>query len=367
MATMRIEGRRLERWNARAAFTLVELLVVIAIIATLIGLLLPAVQAARETARRISCGNKIRQVALALHTYHDQRKALPMTLGNQNLRNPLVANSQGREAWRLGTPDTWPAMILPALEEDALFDSFDFSRKAGDRSRSITRPLANAQLVKQVVPAFVCPSDPKAATPILKNRCDYEGIFGTTEQHALWYAGSFGPHPSRGSCPLCPGNGSWGTSSRPSLTNPCCNHVSGGEHFGFEGYTPGMFARDMVRISFRKVGDGLSKTILLGETLPYETVHNGVYLSGTMTVLTNTPINTFALPEEIVPDGKHNAAVGNASDHRINGIKSKHPGGAMVAMGDASVRFLEETIAMPLLWAMGTRDLGSRDVVQVGQ
>ncbi len=179
--------------------------------------------------------------------------------------------------------------------------------------------------------------------------------------------GSFGPHPSRGSCPLCPGNSAWGTSSRPSVTNPCCNHISSGGHFGFEGYTPGMFARDMVRIAFKKVGDGLSKTILLGETLPYETVHNGVYLSGTMTVLTNTPVNTFALPEELVADGKHNGPVGNASDHRINGIKSKHPGGAMVAMCDGSVRFLQETIAMPVLWAMGTRDLGGLDVVPVNQ
>lgn len=348
----------------RHGFTLVELLVVIAIIATLIGLLLPAVQSARESARRTQCSNHMRQVALALHAYHDQRKSLPFTLANKNLQNPKVVNSQGKQAWTLGTPDTWSAVILPGLEQGTLFDALDFSRPVGDRSRSITRPVSNFQLVTQVIPSYVCPSDPYAATPVLKNRCNYSNFFQTTEQHALWYGGNFGPHPARGRCPLCPSNAAWGTSPTPGRSNPCCNHP-GGEHLGFEGYAPGMFAHDLVRIGFKNVADGLSKTILIGETLPYETVHNGVYLSGTMTVLTNTPINTFALPNELVPDGQHAGPVGNASDHRINGIKSRHQGGAQVAMGDGSVRFLNETIAMPLLWAMGTRDLAAVDVVQV--
>jgi len=112
------------------------------------------------------------------------------------------------------------------------------------------------------------------------------------------------------------------------------------------------------------VPDGLSKTIMLGETLPGETVHNGVYMNG-MTVLTNIPINTFALPSELVQDGKHDPDSGAAPDYKLNGIKSKHAGGATVTMGDASVRFIADGVSDPLLWAMGTRALGLQDVVKV--
>jgi prepilin-type processing-associated H-X9-DG protein len=119
-----------------------------------------------------------------------------------------------------------------------------------------------------------------------------------------------------------------------------------------------------VRISFDDVRDGLSNTVLLGETLPYETGHNGVYVPSSATVLLSTPINLFASAQEIVPDGQHDSPAGPAADHRVNGIKSRHPGGAMVALADGSAAFLSEQISFPVLWALGTRKLGSRDVAQ---
>ncbi len=350
-------------------FTLVELLVVIAIIATLIGLLLPAVQAAREAARRTACSNNLKQVGLALHTYQNAKKWLPRSFGNRNMNNTAFTANNGRAGWQLGTPDTWAAEIFPFAEQASLFDQFDFSKRVGDTSRSLARPVANATLVKQVLPMYVCPSDQAGTAPVFKNRCNYQNQRLTSEQHGLWYAASFGPTVliDRPTCTYCPSNSTWGTSTTPGPGNPCCNLMGPASHQGFGGVAIGMFSQEPVRVAFKDVPDGLSKTIMVGETLPGDTVHNAVYMNG-MTVLTNIPLNTFALPNERVPDGQHDApGIGAASDYRLNGIKSKHPGGAMVAMGDASVRFLQESIEDAMLWAMGTRALAARDVVIVGE
>jgi prepilin-type N-terminal cleavage/methylation domain-containing protein/prepilin-type processing-associated H-X9-DG protein len=352
----------------RRGLTLVELLVVIAIIALLLALIVPAVQSAREAARRLQCGNNIKQVALALHAYHASHGSLPRSICNQNLTHPTVFDSGekryiGSTAWQLGRPDTWAAEVLPRLDLGTLYDALDFGKKVGDATTSVAKPVSNAVLTRTVLPNFICPSDPQAAAPIFRNRCNI--ATNTSEGHGLWYAGSMGPHHMRDRCPLCPTNAAWGTSPTPSRTNPCCNGSAGvGNATGLDGYTQGFFATHPVRISFDDVRDGLSNTVLLGETLPYETVHNGVYVPSSATVLLSTPINLFASPQEIVPNGQHDSLAGSAADHRVNGIKSRHPGGAMVALADGSAAFLSDQISFPVLWALGTRKLGSRDVAQ---
>ncbi|MDP6722756.1 MAG: DUF1559 domain-containing protein [Pirellulaceae bacterium] len=125
--------------SSRSAFTLVELLVVIAIIGILVALLLPAVQAAREAARRTSCKNNLRQLGLALHSYHDTSKTLP----------PGVLGTTGsrRANHRL---HTWMALLLPYVEQGNLQDQYDFNFRF-DHSY-------NAPAVIQRVPIFACPS-----------------------------------------------------------------------------------------------------------------------------------------------------------------------------------------------------------------
>jgi prepilin-type processing-associated H-X9-DG protein len=336
---------------------------VIAIIALLMALLLPAVQGVREAARRTQCGNNIKQVALALQAYHASHNALPRTICNRNLEHSTVTNKNGADAWTLGRPDTWNVEIFPQLERQNIYDGLDFTRNVGDTSTSAARPISNLQLSLTVMPGLVCPSDPLASNPIFGNRCVHGGQ--TSIGHGQWYAGSFGPTHVRESCPLCPTNSAWGSSSAPSKTNPCCNGLPGSaNHVGKTGYTPGFFANNPVRITFDSVRDGLSNTVILGETLPYESCHNGIYINSPVTVLLSTPINIFARPEEIVPDGQHAPPMftSGGHDHRVNGIKSKHPGGAMVAMADGSAHFLSEQISFPVLWALGTRNLGSLDV-----
>ena len=339
----------------RTGLTLVELLVVVAIVALLVALILPAVQGAREAARRVQCGNNIKQVALALHHYHTSHGMLPRTNCN---RNPAWHTS--KNAWALGSPDTWNVEIFPQLEQQAIYDGLDFTRKTGDAVVRPGQPQSNRDLSLTVMPGLVCPSDPQASNPILGNRCNL--YTRTSLGPGQWYAGSLGPASCREKCPFCPTNPAWGSSPIPSRQNPCCKATNGSFPLGKDFYVPGFFSNNAVRISFDSVTDGLTNTILLGETLPYESCHNGIYITNPMTVITNIPINTFATPIEIVPDGRHVPAIGWVNDQRVNGIKSRHPFGAMASMADGSVRFLFEDVSPPVLWAMGTRRLGSLDV-----
>ncbi len=123
----------------RRAFTLIELLVVIAIIAILIALLLPAVQQAREAARRVSCKNNIHQLSLALHTYHEAHGIFPFgvlgTSGNVTVDEPLT---------------TWQSIILPNLEQVTLVDVYDYNFRFDHAN--------NASAVIRKLPVFMCPN-----------------------------------------------------------------------------------------------------------------------------------------------------------------------------------------------------------------
>ncbi len=127
--------RSLGRWRG---FTLVELLVVIAIIGILVALLLPAIQAAREAARRTSCNNNLKQIGIALANYHDTYKKFPpVAIFGKSVGSPQPAYNH-----------TWCLMILPFMEQQPLYDSVDLLKRVWDQ------PIRNT-----VVPAFLCPSD----------------------------------------------------------------------------------------------------------------------------------------------------------------------------------------------------------------
>ena len=150
--------------NRSRGFTLIELLVVIAIIAILVALLLPAVQQAREAARRSSCKNNLKQLGLALHNYHDSHNVFPpatINAGLQNCQNHIPG----------GGPilnHTCYQMLLPYLEQGPLYDRYNFSQSSAVGAHSscssnswFVLPTVRQQDVAiSQVPGFVCPSDP---------------------------------------------------------------------------------------------------------------------------------------------------------------------------------------------------------------
>lgn len=132
----------------RCGFTLIELMVVLAIIAVLVSLIVPAVQQARESARRIQCRNHLRQLALALHNYHDAKQILP---AGAYLRGPSFPTETG---WG------WGAMVLPYLDQASLYNRLDFNIE--------TTSGPNASTLKVALPAWRCQSDVGDSTAALR-------------------------------------------------------------------------------------------------------------------------------------------------------------------------------------------------------
>jgi prepilin-type N-terminal cleavage/methylation domain-containing protein len=321
---------RFRQRRCMVGFTLVELLVVIAIIGILVALLLPAVQAAREAARRAKCVNNIRQIGIAFQSYHDARKYYPQ-YHNAVVPTGKTAsdyhNSAGYTTW-IGP--TWAISIMPYIEEQALYDSFI--------NHLITQKLpltslAAGKLLRTIVPGYVCPSNETAANPILEDRLDGTGTsprFGL----GLYYAVSMGPtHPD--ACSFCP------VTPAPSPTNYCCQ----GNNYGTtpQDNSTGLLGRSNGKRKFKQVADGLSKTFLAGETLPEQCFYQAAYVVNLSLTGTSIPLNTF---QKCFQAGCHSTGCG---------FKSSHPGGAHFVMIDASAQFIAESIDYQVYNSFGTR------------
>jgi prepilin-type processing-associated H-X9-DG protein len=186
-----------------------------------------------------------------------------------------------------------------------------------------------------------CPSDPKFSDPLLTGR----GNIGTDNPASvimLNYPVSIGPtHVDQ--CPFCP-------DPNPSAGNWCCQGWNFGTRAGngfAEGSATGMFGRHRKANNMAAVTDGLSNTFMNGETIPSHCIWNGAFSI-------NFPTVSMSIPPGIMESdrGQH------TNWWRVSGVKSYHPGGANMALGDGSVRFLAKTIDHPTFAALGTRSGG---------
>src|SRR5258708_30049909 len=154
-------------FSLRRGFTLVELLVVIAIIGVLVALLLPAVQAARESARRMQCQNNLKQMGLAMHTFHDTNQCLPPC-------------AQSNTANRWG----WQVAILPFIEQSSLFQQLG----APDLTTTASMPFPATPIVQMKIPTYRCPTDLTTQLTTNPNFDNYATTnYIVTEAVISWY------------------------------------------------------------------------------------------------------------------------------------------------------------------------------------
>lgn len=333
-------GSRQER-----GFTLVELLVVIAIIGILVALLLPAVQAAREAARRSQCTNNLKQLGLAFHNYHDVYKAFP---AYQYPNTPETWSS-----WRGHGPLT---MILPYIEQSALFEQMDFRFEWDNNDSSAdTQPPTNHWISQQKIQAFLCPSDmPYPDTNYGGNNYMVSG--GSRRD---FYSGG-GPVPASGVFVRRRGTNmaeiTDGTSNVVMLSELLKGDNSGGTL---------TLQRDITNNLSLGVDQFPSAADIEAAGATCDSNAQSWHQSNAGRQWSASFPGFVAINTVAPPNWKHvscctGGTFGYACDR--NGIvppRSMHPGGVNVAVADASVRFVSETIDLVTWQRLGARADGN--------
>jgi prepilin-type processing-associated H-X9-DG protein/prepilin-type N-terminal cleavage/methylation domain-containing protein len=316
--------------RVRAAFTLVELLVVIAIIATLVGLLLPAVQAARESARRSSCQNNMKQLSLGILNYNSAKAILPPG----HVKRNKIGDSGDKNGY------AWGAFITPFIEEQQLFTTFSPSmqRTSGD---FFGESAAVKAALKTPVAAFRCPTDSKAPSIAAFPGC-------TTECAVSSYTGNLGAFAYNKTSDFLGGFDCRGDPYRERA--PLHVGIMWPKSDGNGIMSPGACRLD-------DISDGTSKTILLGEVTWAKSQRQFAFGAANTNHATGSQSANQNLRLGLVPINAADDAVGtwgsapndanntnNERRHAWLGWHSSHPGGANVSFCDGSVRFLDATI-----------------------
>jgi prepilin-type N-terminal cleavage/methylation domain-containing protein/prepilin-type processing-associated H-X9-DG protein len=307
----------------RRAFTLVELLVVIAIIGILVALLLPAVQAAREAARRTQCSNNLKQFGLGIHNFADSNKGLIPPGGNN---------------W--GFPYTsWHVAALPFMEQGALYSQLPMNNPATDPSNTVLASGQNVRTVK--LPYGRCPTDTSDEM--------YGGSF------VLSYSGSLGSNRAPSASSSC----------EPYAGNQIPNQGTADHGNTLDAaQLSGPFGRLCPRMKLANVTDGLSNTIFVGEVMAHCNDHYGggwpVYNQmNNAHATTLVPINDFTTCVGASPAEIRFPSCTTQSNWNISwGFRSRHPGGSQFLFGDGSVTMLNTTIDMVTYNRLGAKSDG---------
>ncbi|PQO39987.1 DUF1559 domain-containing protein [Blastopirellula marina] len=311
--------------SKRRGFTLVELLVVIAIIGVLIALLLPAVQQAREAARRMQCTNNFKQVGLALHNYHDTYLKFPFaTIGSTDANKDEngINNSRNRYSWM--------QMILPQMEQTAVYDKF----MEEVHGPSLLNPYATSVRDTQIS-SLICPTDPNGGK-------------------------------------IC-GGGSYGLSGNVLLVHGLQGlyNSATGDQYG-TGASGLFYVRSKTRMA--DVTDGTTNTAMASEIIQIPDTSSQNDRRGAYWLVTNAAnvtIATYYNPNSLLPSTVDRQPSGyyvnyakapcagptGGGNYRCS-ARSYHTGGVNVLLADASVRFAPETMDNLVWQGLGTRSGG---------
>jgi prepilin-type N-terminal cleavage/methylation domain-containing protein len=357
-------GRPVVSARKRAAFTLVELLVVIAIIGILVALMLPAIQAAREAARRSACINNLRQFGIALQNYHDQKKQLPagahwyevQPQQTQCLQCSLTDRNPKCCVNREGTIHMF---LMPYMEEQDLYDAYDFEISTDQQ----LFPGTQTPIGTTVVPTFLCPSEVRTRSIPTRGVAEVTLTPEQLENFAVSsYAASRGPtrHVDGGSVG-CAFTQNWNELFGPKPVNaPPPNDGVTWRYPDQAGLGDpatrfgGPFTRFNYNVKTKQITDGLSRTIMMGEVRIDCSIHAaegwGWSHSGNGLISTLIPINFDSCTE--TEDSVFDCASWATWTSAL-GFKSHHPGGVHFLMGDSSVHFLPNEIDMRIYNYLG--------------
>ena len=330
----------------RFAFTLVELLVVIAIIGILVALLLPAIQAAREAARRAECANNLKQLGIAMQNYHDTYDRFPnhgmfTRSGGGGFGNK---HSNNNYSWSNASKGSMLVKLLPFVEEGTLYDLFDFSRmgtawNAGNIEDTRVDGNWDAPLRARVrdtilIDSYACPS-----------RAHPDDIGHT---HISNYAPSMGAQRMRWGPDPCsvtyPGN-IFGTGGATHGNNAEGNNLSG------------IISRGHWSCKFRDITDGTSNVICMGEILPPYSDHqrNGWLHFNSLWATTTSPLNFREINGYQMP-AIYSGPCSSWNRHSVTwGFRSEHPGGVQFVFCDGSTHFLPDSIDYETYNRLGCR------------
>jgi prepilin-type N-terminal cleavage/methylation domain-containing protein len=309
--------------SLQRGFTLIELLVVIAIIAILIALLLPAVQQAREAARRTECKNHLKQIGIALHNYHDTHRVFPP--GWVPMHQPPTSPA---ETSGLASSWAWSVLLLPMLDQAPLYDALRVGSSPTPPPPAAQDPVAGMHDI--LLPAYLCPSDSSPDTTDWGGS-NYNG--GDTGYRKSNYAGCQGTNPAHVLL----------------LT------------WNFSSQRRGTFG-PASRVSLRDMLDGSSNTTIVGETGGPRPKTSGVWENVAPASCwmrahdwssAGSP-SLFAMPWSVTRLQDRLSAYMNHPFQPWATFASSHEGGAHFLLGDGSVRFISENINAQLYQNLGS-------------
>ena len=313
----------------RSAFTLIELLVVVGIVGILAALLLPAIQSAREAARRTQCRNNLKQIGLAFHNYHDVHNVLPFAF----YLSPLDFNAH-----------SWGSMLLPHLEYGTLYNRFNFSQPFYSPCPQQGFTFDNQSLISTVLPVMLCPS-----TPSQKRVFESTVIEGLAKPGLPPFSFSF----KEAASDYGPKSGVAGFFWDIAYAG----EVESGDN------REGALGDNHQSIPFSRITDGTSQTSLLHEIAGRNEIWNvGKLVPGgeTLGAGWGNIVNGWNWLEgsQLDGSGEGGPCVINCTNALGRGVYSFHSGGEHSVFCDGSVRFLSQSIDIRLFSSLVTREKG---------